>query len=69
MEFYILMRVDNCSQVDLAGTDLLFQNRCYSSLTRSAFSLSFKIRVSYSSGWAGSMITASLDFSSTTKYA
>ena len=48
------MRIDNCSQVDLAGADLLIQNGSYSSLNVLAFTIPpFKTRVSilFRMGW------------------
>lgn len=67
---YILMRVDNGRQIDLPCADLLLQYRRNSEWAISLFSWNPGLLArTHSSGFAGSMITASFVLSSTTRYA
>lgn len=60
------MSIDNSRQVDFARTDLFLQNRSYST-EMLEMSLINQRQTLYSGGLAGSIITASFDFSSTTR--
>jgi hypothetical protein len=63
----ILVCVDNCSQIYLASLDFVLQDWCYSDIYIRTSPLSHCGVYTNSSGFAGSMITASFDLSSTTR--
>lgn len=61
------MCVDNRCKVDSAGVNMLPQDRCHSVISLSLMVVSRLENVPHSEGFAGSMMTASFDLSSTTR--
>ena len=66
------MRVHDSREIDLAGVDIFFQHRRYSDepslLSAPIGKPKYPLRcTTYSGGFAGSIMTASFDLSSTTR--
>ena len=67
-----LMRVHDSREIDLAGVNVFFQHRCYSNkpslLSAPIVESRWTLRcTAHSGGFAGSIMTASFDLSSTTR--